>query len=70
MAWEYTTPGELSAGTAGPTSAEQAQIPRRIQYARFNLYIVNNDGSLGTHNPLHILALLDAAQAWVQEELK
>jgi hypothetical protein len=70
LAWEYSTPGELSTGTAGPTSAEQAQIPRRIQYARFNLYIVNNDGSLGTHNPLHILALLDAAQAWVQEELK
>jgi len=70
LAWEYTTPGELSTGTAGPTSAEQALIPVRIRYARFNLYIVNNDGSLGTHNPLHILALLDAAQAWVQEELK
>jgi len=70
LAWEYSTPGELSTGTAGPTSSEQAQVPARIKYARFNLYIVNNDGSLGTHNPQHILALLDAAQAWVQEELK
>lgn len=70
LAWEYTTPGELSSGTAGPTSSEQNLIPARIKYARFNLYIVNNDGSLGTHNALHVLALLDAAQAWVQEELK
>lgn len=70
LAWEYTTPGELSSGPAGPTSAEQGQIPVRIKYARFNLYIINNDGSLGTHNALHVLALLDAAQAWVQEELK
>lgn len=70
LAWEYTTPGELSTGTAGPNSSEQLQIPARIKYARFNLYIIQNDGSLGTHNALHILALLDAAQAWVQEELK
>lgn len=70
LAWEYSTPGELSTGPAGPTSAEQGQIPARIQYARFNLYIINNDGSRGTHNPLHILALLDAADVWVQEELK
>lgn len=70
LAWEYTVPGELSTGSPGPSSSEQNQIPPRIKYARFNLYIINNDGSLGTHNAQHILALLDAADAWVQEELK
>ena len=69
LAWEYTVPGELSTGTAGPSSSQQALIPDNIKRARFNLYIVNNDGSHGTHNALHALALLDAAQTWVQEEL-
>ena len=69
LAWEYTVPGELSTGTAGPSSSQQALIPDNIKRARFNLYIVNNDGSHGTHNALHALALLDAAQAWVHEEL-
>jgi hypothetical protein len=70
MAWEYTNPGELSAGPAGPTSAEQALIPDNIKRARFNLYIVNNDGSLGTHNAFHAMSLLDAARTWVQQELE
>jgi len=69
LAWEYTTPGELSAGAAGPTAAQQAQIPDNLKRARFNLYIVNNDGSLGTHNAIHALSLLDAARTWVQQEL-
>jgi hypothetical protein len=69
LAWEYTTPGELSTGNAGPNSTEQAQLPDNIKRARFNLYIVNNDGSHGTHNALHALALLDAARTWVQQEL-
>jgi hypothetical protein len=69
LAWEYTTPGELSSGTAGPNATEQAQIPDNLKRARFNLYIVNNDGSHGTHNALHALGLLDAARAWVQQEL-
>ena len=62
LAWEYTVPGELSTGTAGPSSSQQALIPDNIKRARFNLYIVNNDGSHGTHNALHALALLDAAR--------
>jgi formate-dependent nitrite reductase cytochrome c552 subunit len=69
LAWEYTVPGSLSSGSAGPTSAEQAQIPDTIKRARFNLYIVKYDGSYGTHNPLHAIALLEAARNWVQEEL-
>lgn len=69
LAWEYSTPGDLSTGTAGPTSAEQAQIPDNIKKARFNLYIVKNDGSYGVHNGPHAVALLDAARNWMALEL-
>lgn len=69
MAWEYTTPGELSSGTNAPPDALQAQIPSLIKQARFNLYIVNNDGSFGVHNPLYAIELLDAALGWVQSQL-
>jgi nitrate/TMAO reductase-like tetraheme cytochrome c subunit len=69
MAWEYTVPGNLSTGSTGPNSTEQAQVPDNIKRARFNLYIVHHDASLGTHNAFHALSLLDAARAWVAEEL-
>jgi hypothetical protein len=68
-AWEYTTPGSLSPGGSGPTSAEQAQIPDNIKKARFDLYLVLHDGSGGIHNPHYSYHLLDTATAWVQEEL-
>jgi hypothetical protein len=68
-AWEYTTPGELSGGTAGPSSSEQSQIPDNIKRARFNLYIVNNDGSFGIHNGPLAVSLLEAAANWIQVEL-
>ena len=67
-AWEYTTPGALSPGGPGPTAAEQALIPVNIQKARFNLYLVLYNGSLGVHNPLYSLTLLDTAQSWVEQE--
>jgi hypothetical protein len=69
LAWEYTTPGELSASGSGPNSSEQAQIPVNIQKARFDLYLVYNDGSFGVHNAQYILTLLDTAEAWVTQEL-
>ena len=69
LAWEYTTPGDLSPAGSGPTSDEQALIPVTIQKARFNLYLVLYDGSFGVHNGPFSLTLLDAAQAWVQAEL-
>jgi len=69
LAWEYTEPGELSAGIAGPTTAEQNQIPNNIKLARFNLYVVTYDGSYGVHNALYGTTLLDTARNWVQEEL-
>ncbi len=68
-AWEYSAPGELSTLTAGPTAAEQALIPDNIKKARFNLYLVQNDGSGGVHNPFYCLDLLLAANQFVQQEL-
>jgi len=67
-AWEYTTAGELSGGT-GPTTAEQAQIPNNIKKARYNLYLVLNDGSYGVHNGPFVSSLLDNARTWVETEL-
>jgi hypothetical protein len=69
LAWEYTVPGELSSGTNSPPAALQSQIPVNIQKARFNLYIVQNDGSFGVHNPRYSVTLLDSALAWVAQEL-
>ena len=68
-AWEYTTPGDLSPGGAGPNAAQQALIPAGIQQARFDLYLVFNDGSQGVHNPYYVLDLLNAAQGFVLLEL-
>jgi hypothetical protein len=72
-AWEYTTPGSLSPGGPGPNAAEQQLIYKNapgIQKARFNLYLVLYDGSLGVHNPLYTLTLLDEAQTWVDQALR
>jgi hypothetical protein len=46
----------------GPDAAGQALIPDNIKKARFNLYLVVNDGSFGIHNPDFARALLDAAE--------
>lgn len=72
LAWEYVNAGQLSspAGTLhGPAASEQHYIPENIQKARFNLYLVINDGSYGVHNGPYAITLLDAAQSWVQAEL-
>jgi hypothetical protein len=68
-AWEYSTPGELSPGGSGPNSTEQALIPTNIKKARFNLYLVVNDGSLGVHNGPYSVRLLNTAENWVLEEV-
>lgn len=70
LAWEYSTPGGLSVGPAGPTSTEQKLMPANIQKARYNLYLVYHDGSFGVHNGPYSITLLDAAMNWVQAELK
>jgi hypothetical protein len=53
----------------GPNSAGQAQIPDRIKQARFNLYLVLFDGSMGTHNPTFARNLLNSAESFIIEEL-
>lgn len=73
-AWEFTTPGELSnppgTTTPGPSSEEQALIPDRIKKARFNIYLVERDGSYGVHNAPFIVYLLETAQNWIRAELE
>ena len=68
-AWEYTTPGELSPGGPGPSASEQALLPVNIQKARYNLYLVYNDGSMGVHNPYFTIHLLTTAYNWVGQEV-
>jgi Cytochrome c554 and c-prime len=68
-AWEYTNPGELSPGGPGPDAAEQQLIPVNIQKARFDLYLVLNDGSFGVHNGPYAIQLLETARTWVEAEL-
>jgi hypothetical protein len=69
LAWEYTTPGGLSSGGPGPNAKEQLLIPENIRKARFNLYVVRNDGTLGIHNPAYAGTLLEAADDWIAQEL-
>jgi hypothetical protein len=67
LAWEYTTPGGLSSGGPGPDATEQLLIPENIRKARFNLYVVQNDGTLGIHNPAYAATLLETADDWIYE---
>jgi len=70
LAWEYTTPGDLSATTnSGPSAAQQALISTNIMQARFDLYLVLYDGSYGVHNAPYDVELLQAAQNWVEGQL-
>jgi hypothetical protein len=69
LAWEYTAAGDLYPGGTGPNATEQAQIPDNIKKARFNLYLVLNDGSFGVHNGPFVISLLSNARIWVQTEL-
>jgi PKD repeat protein len=61
--WEFTMPGLLATVTnAGPSSANQVKLPVAIRQARFNAYMVRNDGSLGVHNPGYLRFLLSDAE--------
>jgi hypothetical protein len=53
----------------GPNAAGQALIPDNIKKARFDLYLVVNDGSLGAHNWIFALNLLSAAESMIYQEL-
>lgn len=75
LAWEYSVAGQLSTDIMAtitnkpPTSAEQAQIPDAIKQARFNLYLVEHDGSKGVHNAKYARYLLNMAKTNVLNEL-
>jgi PKD repeat protein len=58
--WEYTTPGGLNSTVtnAAPSSGDQLKIPDFIKQARFNLYMVSYDQSMGVHNPSYASFLL------------
>jgi hypothetical protein len=68
-AWEYARTNELSLGGPGPVEADQALIPTNIQKARFNVYVVLSDKSLGVHNPEYCVTLLEQAEDWIYDEL-
>ena len=75
LAWEYSTPGQLSntnndAAIKGPTSAEQAKVPDAIKQARLNLYLIDNDGSYGVHNGAYSRYLLNIAKTNVADRVK
>lgn len=64
--WEFTTIGALASITnAGPSSSDQLKLPDAIKMARFNLYMVLHDGSLGIHNPRFASGLITDAETKV-----
>lgn len=80
LGWEYFTAGHLSNPTAstsikgpgdgtGGTTNRQATIPLAIREARFNLYLIEHDGSKGVHNAPYARYLLEVAQRKVNAEL-
>lgn len=76
LVWQTNAQGLVTSWTQldsvplkGPNSAGQALIPNRIKQARFNLYLVVNDGSGGVHNPFYALNLLNSAEAFIIQEL-
>lgn len=73
LAWEYNNLGGLSTpptpGAKGPSAAEQANVPDSIKQARYNLYLVANDGSHGVHNGNYTRFLLQVARDLVNGAL-
>ena len=67
-AWEYQTAGDLSGGGTGPGATLQAKIPQAIKDARFNVYLIAYDQSLGVHNRPYSRYLLQVALSKVQSE--
>ena len=76
LVWQTNATGFVSGWTlqdsvtfAGPNAAGQALIPDNIKKARFNLYLVLNDGSHGVHNPFYAINLLNSAEDLILQEL-
>jgi len=77
LAWQTNASGQITAWSlgnpvafTGPNTAGQALIPDTVKRARFNLYLVLNDGSFGVHNPGLALSLLNAAEIWMVQALQ
>jgi Cytochrome c554 and c-prime len=66
IGWSLDNPVNFT----GPNTAGQALIPDQVKRARFNLYLVLNDGSFGVHNPTLALNLLNAAEIWMVQVLQ
>lgn len=76
LTWQTNSAGQVTGWAladqvnfSGPNAAGQALIPDNIKKARFNLYLVVNDGSLGTHNWIFALNLLTSAESLIYQEL-
>ena len=64
--WEYSSVGDISkwgvtSTNTGPSSGQQNLIPMPIRQARFNIYIIAYDESMGVHNPDWARYLIAAA---------
>lgn len=72
-AWAYSnySPPDPLAGGPGPSTNPDLQglIPTNIKIARYNLYLVQNDGSFGAHNFNYTVDLLNTAYNLVNAEL-
>ena len=78
LSWQTNSSGWVTSWSldkpvnfTGPNADGQGLIPDNIKKARFNLYLVLNDGSFGVHNPLYAGSLLgwNGALGFVVEEL-
>ncbi len=68
--WEYTSPGSLaSSNKKGPSASDQMLLPSVIQQARFDIYMVDSDGTFGAHNPTFIPLLIKDAETKVLSQL-
>jgi len=77
LTWQTNSTGQVTSWSldnpvtfTGPVTAGQAFIPDQVKRARFNMYLVLNDGSFGVHNPTLALNLLNAAQIWMVQVLQ
>jgi hypothetical protein len=67
----WTQAEQAPASFNGPVATLQSSLTKYpgVLKARFNLYLVLNDGSMGAHNWLYSAFLLDSAQYFIQQEL-
>ena len=76
LTWQTNSAGAVTSWSldnpvtfTGLSDALQTNLPPQVMRARFNLYLVLNDGSMGAHNPSFALNLLSAAQIWMTQVL-